>query len=169
MATVTITVQNRAPTAQNDSYTTYKNTPLNVAAPGVLGNDSDPDGDPLTAVLVSPPSQGSLTLNANGSFTYTPPAGWSGTTAFTYKARDVDGAESNVATVTITVQNRAPTDPGTTSYTTYKSQHELRSVLRRVFWRMTTDPDGDPLVAAVHGLPAKPRSLTLTRRRSTVT
>jgi len=103
LAVVTIHVVNRAPTAQNDSYTTYKNTPLNVPAPGVLGNDSDPDGDPLTAVLVSPPSQGSLTLNADGSFTYTPPSGWSGTTSFTYKARDSDGAESNVATVTITV------------------------------------------------------------------
>ncbi|MGC9084483.1 MAG: Ig-like domain-containing protein, partial [Anaerolineae bacterium] len=105
---MTITVQNRPPTAQNDSYTTYKNTPLTVPAPGVLGNDSDPDGDSLTAVLVSGPSQGTLTLNANGSFTYTPPAGWVGTTTFTYKARDTSNAESNTATVTIEVLNRAP-------------------------------------------------------------
>ncbi|MCS7217337.1 MAG: Ig-like domain-containing protein, partial [Candidatus Bipolaricaulota bacterium] len=67
-------MQNRAPTAQNDSYTTYKNTPLSVSAPGVLANDSDPDPSPesLTAELVSGPAQGTLTLNPNGSFTYTP-------------------------------------------------------------------------------------------------
>ncbi len=161
VATVTITVQNRAPTAQNDSYTTYKNTPLNVAAPGVLGNDSDPDGDPLTAVLVSPPSQGSLTLNANGSFTYTPPAGWSGTTTFTYKARDVDGAESNVATVTITVQNRAPTAQND-SYTTYKNT-PLNVAAPGVLGN-DSDPDGDPLTAVLVS-PAKPREPHPQRQR----
>ena len=47
-----------------------------MAAPGVLANDTDPDGDPLTAVLVTGPSHGTLTLNANGSFTYTPAANY---------------------------------------------------------------------------------------------
>ena len=49
-----------------------RTTELTVGAPGVLGNDSDADGDPLTAVLVSGVSNGSLTLNSDGSFTYTP-------------------------------------------------------------------------------------------------
>ncbi|MCS7217360.1 MAG: cadherin-like domain-containing protein, partial [Candidatus Bipolaricaulota bacterium] len=88
----------------NDSYTTYKNTPLNVGAPGVLANDSDPDGDALTAHLVSGPAQGSVMLNSNGSFTYTPPANWTGTTTFTYRAKDTSNAYSNTATVTITVK-----------------------------------------------------------------
>ena len=61
---------------------------LTVPAPGVLGNDSDPDGDPLTAVLVTGPSHGSLTLNANGSFSYTPAADFAGSDSFTYRASD---------------------------------------------------------------------------------
>lgn len=64
-----------APTAANDAYATDEDTPLNVAAPGVLANDTDPEGSPLTAVLVSGPAHATLTLNADGSFTYTPIAG----------------------------------------------------------------------------------------------
>jgi VCBS repeat-containing protein len=81
-----------------------------VAAPGVLGNDSDPDGDPLTAVLVAGPSHGSLTLNANGSFSYTPAADVAGADSFSYRASD-GTLTSNVATVTLTVTpvNDAPT------------------------------------------------------------
>ncbi|MCX7750490.1 MAG: Ig-like domain-containing protein, partial [Candidatus Bipolaricaulota bacterium] len=78
---------NRAPVAQNDSYTMYKNQTLTVSAPGVLGNDSDPDGEALVAELVSGPTVGTLTLNSNGSFTYTPPAGYTGQVTFTYRAR----------------------------------------------------------------------------------
>src|SRR5206468_936158 len=74
VATVTINVTpvNDAPVAAPDSYTTNEDAALNVPAAGVLANDSDVDGDTLTAVLVSGPSHGTLTLNANGSFTYTP-------------------------------------------------------------------------------------------------
>ena len=86
--TTVTTVPNRAPTAAGDTYSTAEDTTLTVAAPGVLGNDSDPDGDPLSAVLVSEPSHGTLTLNANGSFTYTPAANHNGTDAFTYRASD---------------------------------------------------------------------------------
>ena len=50
------------------SYSTNQGTTLTVAAPGVLGNDSDVDGNPLTAVRNTSPSNGSLILNANGSF-----------------------------------------------------------------------------------------------------
>jgi VCBS repeat-containing protein len=82
---------------------------LTVATPGVLGNDSDPDGDPLTAVLVTGPSHGSLTLNANGSFSYTPAADFAGSDSFSYRASD-GTVSSSPATVTITVTpvNDAP-------------------------------------------------------------
>lgn len=68
----------------------------------VLANDRDPDGNPLTAVLASGPTNGTLTLNANGTFTYKPKLGFTGTDRFTYRASD-GTATSNVATVTITV------------------------------------------------------------------
>ena len=86
-------------------------TALTVAAPGVLDGDNDPEGDPLSAAVVTGPSHGTLTLNANGSFTYTPAAGYDGTDSFTYRAND-GTLNSNAATVTITVTappNQAPT------------------------------------------------------------
>jgi VCBS repeat-containing protein len=106
---------NRAPTATADAYTTAEDTALSVAAPGVLGNDGDPDGNPLTAVLGSGPSHGSLTLNPNGSFTYTPTANYHGDDSFTYKASD-GTLTSNPATVTITVTpvNDTPSAVGDT-------------------------------------------------------
>jgi VCBS repeat-containing protein len=75
-----------------------------------LGNDADPDGDPLTAVLVTGPSHGSLTLNANGSFSYSPAANFTGSDSFIYRASD-GTLTSTPVTVTITViaANDAPT------------------------------------------------------------
>ncbi len=105
IATVTITIDsgpNQAPVATNDTFSTDLDTSLTVWAPGVLGNDSDADGDGLTAVLVSWPSNGTLNLNADGSFTYTPNAGFTGSDSFTYKAND-GSDDSNIATVNITV------------------------------------------------------------------
>jgi VCBS repeat-containing protein len=95
-ATVTITINavNDAPTAQPDSYTTAEDSPLNVGGSGVLGNDGDPEGDALTAQLVSGVTNGTLQLNANGTFGYTPPANFNGTTSFTYRARDASSASA---------------------------------------------------------------------------
>ena len=93
---------NTAPVAVADSYQTDQDTPLVRSAPGVLGNDTDADGDPLTASKVANPSHGSVTLNSNGSFTYTPAAGYYGTDSFTYRAYD-GKAYSNTVSVTITI------------------------------------------------------------------
>jgi len=95
-------VGNVPPVAVNDSYTTVQDTSLSIAAPGVLANDSDTDGDALTAVLVPNGTAGSVTLNPDGSFTYTPPAGFSGEDHFTYQASD-GTALSALATVAIMV------------------------------------------------------------------
>src|SRR5439155_786287 len=103
VATVTITVTpiNDAPVAANDdSYTTPEDTQLTVGAPGVLANDSDVDGDILTAALVSGPAHGTLTLNADGSLVYMPAPNFNGTDSFTYKASDGQ-AQSGVATEAI--------------------------------------------------------------------
>jgi len=95
-------VGNRAPNASNDSYNTNEDTPLSVAAPGVLANDNDPDQDPIIAVKLTDPAHGSVTLSANGSFTYTPEANFFGSDAFTYAAND-GSTNSTPATVSITV------------------------------------------------------------------
>src|SRR5204862_310594 len=80
-----------------------EDTPLTVAAAtGVLANDTDVDGDPLTAALATAPTKGTLALNANGSFTYTPNATVNGSDTFTYRASD-GTLTSPLATVTITI------------------------------------------------------------------
>jgi hypothetical protein len=101
-----VLASNGPPVAADDAYQTTYNTPLTVAAPGVLANDADPDGDPLTAVLISgtdPETEGTVTLDPDGSFTFTPVAGFVGTASFTYRAND-GTADSDMATVTIQVQ-----------------------------------------------------------------
>ena len=96
-------VENQAPEAVNDFFTMLGNGSLEIDAPGVLANDSDPDGDDLTAILVDQPSFGSLDFNADGSFVYTPNLGFAGDDLFTYQAFDGD-LTSGVAIVTISVQ-----------------------------------------------------------------
>ena len=86
--------------AGDDAYTVSSGG-LTVSKPGVLGNDRDVDGT-LTARLVTGPAHGTLTLQADGTFTYTPAAGFVGTDTFTYRAND-GTADTNVATVTLTV------------------------------------------------------------------
>ncbi len=100
---ITITPVNDAPVAANNAYTTNEDTPLTVVlANSVLVNDTDGEGSALTAVLNAGPANGTLTLNANGTFTYTPHANYNGSDTFTYRAND-GTANSNIATVTITV------------------------------------------------------------------
>ena len=104
VATVTITIQpvNDAPVATSDNRDMVENSVLTVVAPGVLENDSDVDSLGLTAILMSDPVQGTLTLDAGGSFIYTPALNFSGIDSFTYKATDGSG-DSSIATVTIRV------------------------------------------------------------------
>ncbi len=93
---------NQAPTAVNDTYSVLLNSTLSVSASGVLANDYDPNGDPLTAVLVAGPSSGNLTLASDGSFTYTPNTGFIGSDSFTYEVND-GTLNSNTATVDIAI------------------------------------------------------------------
>jgi uncharacterized repeat protein (TIGR01451 family) len=111
VAVVTITVRpvNDTPVAADDNYSTDEETPLTILAPGLLTNDTDADGDVLTAGLLAGPGHGTALLHANGSFTYTPHTNFHGTDSFTYRTSD-GAAESGVATVTIIVRpvNDAP-------------------------------------------------------------
>jgi hypothetical protein len=115
VVTITVTAPNRPPIGVDDSYTMDANTSLEVGAPGVLGNDSDPDGDPITAVPEEGPFHGESILNADGSFTYTPAPDFVGTDTFTYHPDDgvvtfQTFASGNPTTVTINVT--APSSPG---------------------------------------------------------
>ena len=145
------------PVAADDAYATNEDSALTVAAPGVLGNDSDPTGQPLTAVGVAHPTHGTLDLNADGSFSYVPDADFSGTDSFAYQANDGFG-NSNIATVTITVTEVASPFAANDTDTTREDQAVSRpapGVLGN-----DTDPGGGALTAALVSGPAH-GSLTL--------
>jgi len=96
------------PVAEPDAYITNQDI-LTVTVPGVLGNDSDADiQDTLIAVLQTDVQNGSLTLNEDGSFVYTPGLTFNGEDDFTYKVSDGTNSSPSVI-VTITVDRVAPT------------------------------------------------------------
>lgn len=115
VANVTITVKqiNHAPVTTNDAYSVNENSTLVISGHGILANDTDVDGNTLSAILISTVSNGILGLHSNGTFTYIPNANFHGTDTFTYKAND-GGFDSNVSTVVIVVNqiNQNPS-PGT--------------------------------------------------------
>jgi len=143
--TITVTDVNRAPVAVDDQYTTPANTTLTVPAPGVLANDTDPDGDPLTAVSLIQPDHGSVTLNANGSFTYRPDTGFVGTDIFRYKAKDGTLRSSYAkARITVTPANEAPV-ANDDSFTT--AEDTTLTIAAPGVLANDSDPDGNPLTA----------------------
>lgn len=95
---------NSSPQAVDDFYALLAGGSLTVAAPdGVLANETDPEGDVLTALLVDAPQFGTVQLAPDGSFLYTPNEGFVGTDRFSYRASD-GLLESNLATVTLEVE-----------------------------------------------------------------
>ena len=101
-----------APVTSADAYSTDEDAALSVGAPGVLSNDTDPDGDSMTVTVISPPSDGTLTLNLDGSFTYTPDPDFNGADGFTYSADDGNGGTT---TETVTLDVESVNDGHTTS------------------------------------------------------
>jgi VCBS repeat-containing protein len=114
------------PTANANTYSVTEDNVLTVSAPGVLGNDADPEGQAMTAELVSSvsPSQGTLSLNSNGSFTYTPAANFYGTASFTYRTSPGQ-VEVNPRTATVSINvNNVPDPPTLTSISTLNGSVE---------------------------------------------
>ncbi len=150
-ATVSIFVNpvNDAPIAAGDSYTTDEDQTLAVSAgAGVLENDSDIENDDLTAVLVDSPAHGDLTLNNDGSFSYTPDANFHGTDQFTYRASDGD-EESEATTVSITVHSlNDPPDAIADEYSVNFNSQLVVDAPSGVLAN-DTDADGDALTAAL--------------------
>ena len=107
----TIVVTNVAPVATGDGYSVAEDGSLSVLATGVLGNDSDVHGGAITAVLdVGPANAALFTLNADGSFTYTPNGDFNGPDSFTYHAFDGTAAGNTVTVnLTVTEVNDTPT------------------------------------------------------------
>lgn len=94
---------NRPPAASADAYAAPANVILDVpAANGLLVNDADPDGDPLSAVQATPAAHGHVYLAPDGAFVYQPYFGFTGSDTFTYRASD-GALRSDVTTVTLTV------------------------------------------------------------------
>ncbi len=154
--TLSVTAVNDAPVAVQDAnYSVGANNTLTVnAANGVLTNDSDPDGDSITAAFVSGPSNGTLTLNDNGSFEYTPTNGFSGSDSFTYKANDTQ-LDSNQITVTIDVL--PPNDPPIAKPDTYDAFDEDTTLIVDAATGVLandSDPENDSLTAVLVSGPA---------------
>lgn len=112
VATVTIQVArgDLAPVANPINYSTAQNTVLDIAGPGVLSNDTDPERDALTAIPSTPTSHGSVTLAPNGSFRYIPNKDYTGPDSFSYVAND-GTLSSSPATVSISVNPVAVNKP----------------------------------------------------------
>jgi VCBS repeat-containing protein len=148
--TITVNAQNDAPVAADDDYTTSEDSPvMNVAAPGVLDNDTDVDGDPLSAALSTDVTNGTLVLNPDGSFDYTPDPDFNGSDSFTYHANDGTVNSAAPATVTITVD--AVNDPPVAVDDDYLT-------IQNMFWDVVTeggvlandtDAENDPLTAVL--------------------
>ncbi len=139
---------NDPPVANPDAYSTAEDVALTVSAPGVLSNDTDVDADALTAAVVSGPSHGSVGLNGDGSFTYTPTPDYNGPDSFTYRAND-GTLDSNLAVVNLTVEAR--NDPPVCSGITADASvlWPPNHVLRLLTLSGATDVDGDPVSISV--------------------
>jgi VCBS repeat-containing protein len=147
LATVTINITpvNDPPVANNDTYTTLEDVQLTVAVPGILANDTDVEGDSLTAVLVDNVSHGTLALNTNGGFTYLSATNYNGSDAFTYRAND-GTTNGNLATVTINIT--PVNDPPVANNDTYTTLEDVRlTVAAPGILTNDTDVEGDPLTA----------------------
>ena len=148
--TVTVTPVNDAPVARARSFATSEDTRLLVTAPGVLAGATDPDGDALTAELVETVSNGTLDLRADGSFTYTPAADYTGSDAFRFRASD-GSLTSSAVTVRIEVggENDAPVAVNDAAQT-----DEDEAVTIDVLAN-DSDADGDALTISAVTAPAR--------------
>ncbi|RYD99075.1 MAG: tandem-95 repeat protein [Sphingobacteriales bacterium] len=142
-AVVTITIQNSAPVVTAPAITTNEDTPVNGKITA-----TDADGDPLTFTLVTPPAHGTLVLNPDGTYTYTPNADYNGTDSFVVTVSDGKGGTTTVTiNVTVTAVNDVPVATTPVNVTTTKNTPVTGKVT-------ATDVDGDPLTYSVGTPPA---------------
>lgn len=149
---VVVEARNDAPVALGETYETDEDQLFQVAAPGILRNDFDVDGDVLTLRLLQVPVHGSLQLTPNGGFTFTPAPDFNGNDTFTYEVQDGQGgADQAMATITV----RPVNDPPVVSGETYATDEDVALVLAAPgILQNDSDVDGDVLSAAVALAPA---------------
>jgi VCBS repeat-containing protein len=138
------------PLANPDSYTYGQDrTVATTAVNGVLANDSDPDGDALTAALATDVAHGTLSLNPDGSFTYVAAVGYFGPDSFTYLASDGRGG-SGTGTVSLNFAGSLDNPPvaNPDSYT-YAEDRTVATTAANGVLANDSDADGDPLSAAL--------------------
>ena len=144
-AIVIVTVNNQAPVATNDAISTFTCTPITIK---IKNNDTDPENDALTVTIVTNPANGTLTANADGSYTYSPNTNFSGVDQFTYTVKDPGLLTSNVATATITVT--AGANPNTAPSAVADSDNTLAN--QPVYTNVLandSDPNNDPLSISI--------------------
>lgn len=149
---------NDPPVAVNDTYSANAGETLIVQAPGILANDTDVENNRLTARLVGSVRNGVLDFRLDGSFIYTPNAGFVGDDAFTYRA--TDGENSNVATVTLRI--RAVNTPPVAQDDAYSvTQNDTLRVAAPGLLANDTDADGDTSLRSLLGTAPVNGTLTL--------
>ena len=154
ITTVTLNVTAVAPTANNDAYSTIPHD-RTYSGSSVLANDTANSGDSLTASVVSNVSHGSLTLNANGTFSYTPAAGYLGSDSFTYKIHDAtNSTDSNTATVSLTVVDPNAPVAVADSYTVAENGSLTVLAASGVLHNDSDADSGDTLTAALISTPS---------------
>lgn len=154
--TVAVARSNVPPAAADDAYSMVRGGTLTVPAGGVLANDSDPNRDPLAAVLVRGAANGRLTMNADGSFNYLPQAGFTGTDSFVYRAYD-GTAHSGDATVTLGVNaNKPPVARNDSVLAAYRRKGAYAPAIFKLLDN-DFDPDGNlnPAGIAIVSRPGK--------------
>ncbi|MGE3277325.1 MAG: MBG domain-containing protein, partial [Vicinamibacterales bacterium] len=143
--TVNVTCVNDPPVANDDTAATTENTPAVIV---VKGNDSDPDGDPLTVSLLTPPVHGGAVVNPDGTVTYTPTVGYCGADTFSYRVTDAGGL-TDTATVTVAVACvNDPPDAVDDTTTAVSGTPLTITVLSN-----DTDPENDPLTVTTFTQP----------------
>ncbi|WP_157243372.1 PKD domain-containing protein, partial [Algoriphagus resistens] len=144
---INITPVNDAPEAVDDNYDVDENTPQTG---NVLANDSDPEGNTLTASLVTAPVNGTIVLNADGSFTYTPNDDYSGPDSVVYQVCD-NGTPSLCDTATVYFDvletvNNSPVVSNTEGHVFWREGNPP-TILKPFI--VVSDPDGDNITKAI--------------------
>jgi len=147
-ATITVSAVNHPGSATDDSTSTAEDTVLNVAAPGVLGNDNDPDGLVVITGSAATSQGGAIQFASDGSYTYTPAANFNGSDSVGYAAQDPFGSQvSATLTITVNAVNDAPVVSGSVTLASIAEDSGARLITQAQLLGNASDVDGPSLTA----------------------